>query len=60
MQIIRYLDPNQEVKYAARQADGTVREISGDIFGAFSVTTKTAAVAKLLAPVGHRLCCASA
>ena len=51
MQVIRYLDPIHEVKHAARQADGTALEISGDIFGTFSVTKKTAAVAKLLAPI---------
>ena len=51
MQIIRYLDPNQQEKYAALQADGSAREISGDIYGKFSVTGKTATVAKRLAPI---------
>ena len=51
MQIIRYLDSKQQVKYASLQANGTAREISGDIFGAFSVTEKTATVTKRLAPV---------
>jgi 2-keto-4-pentenoate hydratase/2-oxohepta-3-ene-1,7-dioic acid hydratase in catechol pathway len=51
MQIIRYLDSNRQEKYASLQADGTAREISGDIFGKYSVTGKTADVAKRLAPV---------
>ena len=40
MQIIRYLDSNQQEKYASLQADGTAREIAGDIFGQFSVTDR--------------------
>lgn len=51
MKIIRYLDPAQNVKYAALQADGSSLEISGDIFGSYSVTNTKAQVAKLLAPV---------
>jgi 2-keto-4-pentenoate hydratase/2-oxohepta-3-ene-1,7-dioic acid hydratase in catechol pathway len=51
MQIIRYFDPNQQEKFAALQADGTALEISTDIFGDFTVTSKTAAVVKRLAPV---------
>jgi 2-keto-4-pentenoate hydratase/2-oxohepta-3-ene-1,7-dioic acid hydratase in catechol pathway len=51
MRIIRYLDPNQQVRYAAQEPDGTAREIDGDIFGEFSVTGRQATVAKLLAPV---------
>jgi 2-keto-4-pentenoate hydratase/2-oxohepta-3-ene-1,7-dioic acid hydratase in catechol pathway len=51
MKIIRYLDPNQQEKYAALQADGSAREISGDIFGKYSVTDKAANVAKRLAPI---------
>ena len=51
MQIIRYLDPNQQEKYAVLQADGSAKEVSGDIFGKHSITEKTAAVAKRLAPV---------
>ncbi len=51
MQIIRYLDPNRQEKYASLGADGTAREIAGDIFGDFTVTPTTAAVAKRLAPV---------
>ncbi len=51
MQIIRYLDFNRQEKYASLQADGTAREISGDIFGKFLVAGKSAEVAKLLAPL---------
>jgi 2-keto-4-pentenoate hydratase/2-oxohepta-3-ene-1,7-dioic acid hydratase in catechol pathway len=51
MRIIRYLDPSQNAKYAALQPDETALEISGDVFGKYSVTGKTAHVAKLLAPV---------
>jgi 2-keto-4-pentenoate hydratase/2-oxohepta-3-ene-1,7-dioic acid hydratase in catechol pathway len=51
MRIIRYRDPSQNVKYAALQADETALEISGDIYGKYSVTNKTAQVSKLLAPV---------
>ncbi len=51
MKIIRYLDPSQNTKYGSLQPDGTVREISGDVFGEFKVTDKTASVSKLLAPV---------
>jgi len=51
MRIIRYLDPNGDVKYAALQSDQTALEIVGDIFGQYSVTDKAAHVIKLLAPV---------
>ena len=51
MQIIRYLDSNQQEKYASLQADGPAREISGDIFDKFTVTEKAADVSKRLAPV---------
>ncbi len=51
MKIIRYLDPDHRVGYAALQEDGTAVQISGDIWGEFSVTTKPASVAKLLAPL---------
>jgi 2-keto-4-pentenoate hydratase/2-oxohepta-3-ene-1,7-dioic acid hydratase in catechol pathway len=49
--IIRYLDSNRQEKYAALQADGAARELSGDVFGTLSVTGKAADVAKRLAPV---------
>jgi len=51
MKIIRYLDSSQNEKFASLRSDDTALEISGDIFGAFRVTDKTAQVAKLLAPI---------
>jgi 2-keto-4-pentenoate hydratase/2-oxohepta-3-ene-1,7-dioic acid hydratase in catechol pathway len=51
MQIIRYLDPASRAKYGARQSDGSVREIDGDLFGDYRATDRPATVAKLLAPV---------
>ncbi len=51
MQIIRYLDGTGQTQFAARQADGSAREIAGDVFGSFEVTERTADVRKLLAPV---------
>jgi len=51
MRIIRYLDPNHQIRYAAQQPDGNAKEIAGDVFGQFSVTEQQAAVHKLLAPV---------
>ena len=51
MQIIRYEDPQGAVRYAARQPDGSARQIAGDILGAYEVTPTPARVKKLLAPV---------
>jgi len=51
MKIIRYQDAKQEIKFAAQQPDGSAREISGDLYGRYQVTDKTADVRKLLAPV---------
>jgi 2-keto-4-pentenoate hydratase/2-oxohepta-3-ene-1,7-dioic acid hydratase in catechol pathway len=51
MKIIRYLDSNQHIRYAAIQADEAAREISGDVLGDFAVTEKPATVGKLLAPI---------
>ena len=51
MKIIRYQDPRGAVRQAALQADGTARDIDGDLFGAFAVTDRVADVRKLLAPV---------
>jgi 2-keto-4-pentenoate hydratase/2-oxohepta-3-ene-1,7-dioic acid hydratase in catechol pathway len=51
MRIIRYRDPSGNEKFASLQADETALEISGDIFGKFSVTKTTAQVSKLLAPI---------
>jgi len=50
MKILRYLNRNGEIRYAADR-DGTPYEISGDIYGDYSVTETKADVVKLLAPV---------
>jgi len=46
MRIIRYLDSQGQVAFATDN-----RKISGDIFGAFSITNESADVRKMLAPV---------
>ena len=50
MKIIRYQDPHHSIHFAAQQADGAARQIVGDIFGAYEVTTEPVQVKKLLAP----------
>ena len=50
MRIIRHLTPAGPA-YAALEADGSAREISGDLFGAFEATGKAVRPGKLLAPV---------
>ena len=51
MKIVRYEEPTSAVRHGALQRDGTILEITGDVFGAFEVTKKPAAVGKWLAPV---------
>ena len=51
MKIIRYRTIEGEVGYASLQADRTMRQITGDIFGKFNVTDKTVQPAKVLAPI---------
>ncbi|MCS7305663.1 MAG: fumarylacetoacetate hydrolase family protein [Thermoguttaceae bacterium] len=51
MKIIRYLDANQQVKYAVLRPDGGAVEIEGNIFGRWELTDRPAQVVKLLAPV---------
>lgn len=51
MKLIRYLDPNGSIKYASLQSGEKAFEISGDVFGEFTVNNKIALVAKLLAPI---------
>lgn len=51
MRIIRYRDSQGQIRHASQLADGTSREIVGDIFGSFEVTDKSADVQKLLTPV---------
>jgi hypothetical protein len=47
MKIIRYLDVAGQEKFGALQADGSAKEISGDIYGKFAVTEQKASVQKL-------------
>ena len=51
MKIIRYQDRHSQIKFAAEQADGTAREITGDLFNRYEVTDRVADVHKLLAPI---------
>jgi 2-keto-4-pentenoate hydratase/2-oxohepta-3-ene-1,7-dioic acid hydratase in catechol pathway len=51
MHIIRYADPQGQIRYAAENADGSAHEIEGDIFGEHRVTTRKAGIAKILAPI---------
>jgi 2-keto-4-pentenoate hydratase/2-oxohepta-3-ene-1,7-dioic acid hydratase in catechol pathway len=51
MKIVRFVDANQQVKYGSLQADNTALEITGDIYGKFSVGSTPLKIAKLLAPV---------
>jgi 2-keto-4-pentenoate hydratase/2-oxohepta-3-ene-1,7-dioic acid hydratase in catechol pathway len=51
MKIIRYQDTAGIIGYASQQPDGSALVIEGDIFGSHSVTTRSAEVKKLLAPV---------
>lgn len=50
MRIIRHLTP-QGPGHAALQADGSAREISGNILGDFTLTDRVIAPGKLLAPL---------
>lgn len=51
MQILRYLTPSQEIRYAAQQNGLPAVEVEGDLYGDYRVTERPAAIAKLLAPV---------
>jgi len=51
MNIIRYADPQGQIRYAAEQADGSALDIEGDIFDAHRVTSLKACVSKILAPI---------
>jgi 2-keto-4-pentenoate hydratase/2-oxohepta-3-ene-1,7-dioic acid hydratase in catechol pathway len=50
MKILRHLSPSGPA-YAALQADGSAREIAGDIYGSFRVTDKVVKPGKTLAPI---------
>lgn len=51
MKLLRYADSRGIIHYGAEQADGSARRIDGDIYGTHSVTTETADVTRLLAPI---------
>ena len=51
MKIVRFLDTTGQAKYGSLQADGTALEISGDIFGPFTVGNRPLRIGKLLAPI---------
>jgi len=51
MKIIRYADSNNDVGYAALQADGSARRIEGNPFTRFRVQSRAADVRRTLAPV---------
>src|SRR5580692_9612877 len=51
VKIIRYIDANNNIRYAAEQPDGRALVIDGDIFGAHHVTDTVADVRKRLAPI---------
>jgi 2-keto-4-pentenoate hydratase/2-oxohepta-3-ene-1,7-dioic acid hydratase in catechol pathway len=50
MKIIRHLTPSGPA-YAAIQPDGSAKEISGDIFGAYRTTERAVKPGKILSPV---------
>jgi len=50
VKIIRHLTSSGPA-YAALQADGSAKEISGDILGKFTVTDRVVKPGKLLAPI---------
>ncbi len=50
MKLIRHLTPSGPA-YAALQPDGSAREITGDILGAFAITDRVVQPGKLLAPL---------
>jgi 2-keto-4-pentenoate hydratase/2-oxohepta-3-ene-1,7-dioic acid hydratase in catechol pathway len=51
MKLIRYENPEGNVRHGSLQPDGSALEIEGDVFGRFDVTARRATVRKLLAPV---------
>ncbi len=51
MKIIRCVDRSGCTIHAEQCADGIVREITGDLLGAFQTSDRVVEVAKLLAPV---------
>ena len=51
MKLIRYSSSKGEIGHAALEADGTARQITGDLFGKYQVLDQPADVGKLLAPL---------
>lgn len=51
MRIVRYLDSDGQTHAGSRQPDGTIRRITGDIYGSYRVTEEVAAPVRLLAPI---------
>lgn len=51
MRIIRYLDANNTIGYAAQQADGSALRLEGNIYASPRVTMEEICVKKLLAPI---------
>lgn len=51
MKIIRYLASDGQTRHAAELADGSARDVTGDLFGHFHVTDHAADVQKRLAPL---------
>jgi len=54
MHIIRFLDPAGQERFGKRLDGSTAQVIDGDIYGDFRVSSSTAKVSKLLAPVVPR------
>ena len=51
MRIIRYQNSQGQIHYGAQQPDGSVRQITGDIFGSFEVSKQPADIKHLKAPI---------
>lgn len=51
MRLLRYQDPEGQVRYAAELPDGARRDVEGDLFGELRVTDAPARVERLLAPI---------
>jgi 2-keto-4-pentenoate hydratase/2-oxohepta-3-ene-1,7-dioic acid hydratase in catechol pathway len=51
VKIVRYQDKDHAIRYAALQADGTHRELAGDLYGELTPTDRPAQVEKILCPV---------
>jgi 2-keto-4-pentenoate hydratase/2-oxohepta-3-ene-1,7-dioic acid hydratase in catechol pathway len=51
MKIIRYEDPSGAFRYGSEESDGTVIELTGDLFSSAQKNGKTAEIKRRLAPV---------